>query len=141
MFDLTNAERDEDGRVKVRAGRYGDGVLLLDCPSVTGDYAVLLNGQSFWTSFPVTYLTPILRKPDREVRECEVNVHGVTFLAVPVAFMCGIPYEVDHTAAIVAELDRVKIEMNKSGMLVASCMVRNRIAELKGLSHDGQADS
>ena len=124
MFDLTNAERDEDGRVKVRAGRYGDGVLLLDCPSVTGDYAVLLNGQSFWTSFPVTYLTPILRKPDREVRECDVNVHGVTFLA-----------------AIVAELDRVKIEMNKSGMLVASCLVQDRIAELKGLSHDGQADS
>ena len=141
MLDLTNVLRDEDGRARVEIERYGKGVLRLDEPSSTGYYAIIMEGDDDWTTCPATRLTPILRKPDREVRHCEVNVHGVTFLAVPVAFMFDIPYEVDHTAAIVAELERVKIKMHKSGMLVASYLVQARISELKGLSHDGQADS
>ena len=141
MLDLTNVQRDENGRARVEIDRYGKGVLLVDEPSRLGDYAVIIEGDDGWTTFPAIRITPILRKPDREVRHCEVNVHGVTFLAVPVAFMCGIPYEVDHTAAIVAELERMQNNMFESGSFFCVNMIKNRIAELKGLSHDGQADS
>ena len=60
MLDLTNVQRDENGRARVEIRDDGEGVLLIEQPDAIGNYIVQLDRLTYWNVCHEKYLTPIL---------------------------------------------------------------------------------